>query len=154
VVVGSGHPRARLQSDGLGPGGIHEISEVDDAERAGERAAAVLRQGATAVLRMPASIAPGAAPALLEAMARAAAACVTASRPGAIALVGGETAHAVLRALAQPYIRVTRALEPLIVGGELVGGALAGMPVVTKGGSAGEPGALVHAVEWLAGARP
>jgi hypothetical protein len=38
------------------------------------------------------------------------------------------------------------------VGGEFVGGRLAGTPVVTKGGSAGDASSLVRAVEWLGNA--
>jgi uncharacterized protein YgbK (DUF1537 family) len=152
VVIGSAHPAARLQGEALGPESLHEISAPGEAERTGVRAAAALRRGATAVLQPPAEIGPGAGPALLEAMARAVVACVAAGRPGALVLVGGETAHTVLRALAQPCIRVVHTLGPLIVGGELVGGALAGTPLVTKGGSAGEPRSLARAVAWLAGA--
>jgi uncharacterized protein YgbK (DUF1537 family) len=152
VVVGSAHPMARRQSDAFGAEAIHELALREDPERTGRRAAAVLQHGATAVLRMPAEIDPGAAAPWLERMARAVVSCAAVGRPGAVALVGGETAYAVLRALAQPCIRVVHTLGPLVVGGELVSGALVGTPVVTKGGSAGDARSLVRAVEWLAGA--
>jgi uncharacterized protein YgbK (DUF1537 family) len=153
VVVGSMHPSARRQSEAVAPpGAVHELSGREDAERTGSRAAATLARGAVAVLRTPAEIGPGEGARLLDAIARAVVSCVGGCRPGAVALVGGETAHAVLRALGQPGIRIVAALEPLLVGGALVGGALAGTPVVTKGGSSGDARALARAVAWMAGA--
>jgi uncharacterized protein YgbK (DUF1537 family) len=152
VVVGSAHPTARLQSEALGCERIYEIADGEGGAAAGRRAAAAFSGGAPAVLCMPAEIGAGAGPGLLASMGGAVAACVEASAPGALVLVGGETAHAVLQALAQPGIRVVHALGPLIVGGEFVGGRLAGTPVVTKGGSAGDASSLVRAVEWLGNA--
>jgi uncharacterized protein YgbK (DUF1537 family) len=102
------------------------------------------------VLCTPPDVSVGSSAQVLEALASAVVACVASRRPGALALVGGETAHAVLRALAQPAIRVITALEPLIVGGELAGGPLGGTPVVTKGGSSGDPGSLARALAWMA----
>lgn len=154
VVVGSAHPSARRQSEAIGaPAAVYDLSADEDAERTGARAAATLARGAAAVLRTPAAIGRGDGPGLLDAMARAVVSCVGRCRPSGVALVGGETAHGVLRALAQPGIRVVAALEPLLVGGELVGGALGGTPVVTKGGSSGDPRSLARAVAWMAGAR-
>jgi uncharacterized protein YgbK (DUF1537 family) len=150
VLVGSTHPSARRQSDVIAaPGAVYELSAGEDAERTGVRAAATLARGAVAVLRTPAEIEAGEGARWLTAMGRAVVSCVGSCRPGAMALVGGETAHAALRALGQPGIRVLAGLEPLVVGGELVGGALAGMPVVTKGGSSGDARALTRALAWM-----
>jgi uncharacterized protein YgbK (DUF1537 family) len=150
VVVGSTHPSARRQSEVIAaPAAVCELSAREDAERTGARAAALLARGAVAVLRTPAEIEAGEGARWLTAMGRAVASCVGSCRPGALVLVGGETAHAALRGLRQPGIRVRAGLEPLIVGGELVGGALAGMPVVTKGGSSGDARALVRALAWM-----
>jgi len=150
VVVGSTHPSARRQSEMIAaPAAVYELSAREDGERTGEQAAAVLARGAVAVLRTPAEIGAGEGARWLTAMGCAVVSCVGSCRPGAMVLVGGETAHAALRALRQPGILVRAGLEPLIVGGELVGGALAGMPVVTKGGSSGDARALVRALAWM-----
>jgi uncharacterized protein YgbK (DUF1537 family) len=150
VVVGSMHPSARRQSEALAaPAAVCELSAREDAERTGVQAAVLLARGTVAVLQTPAEIEAGQGARWLTAMGRAVASCVGSCRPGAMVLVGGETAHAALQALRQPGIRVRAGLEPLVVGGELLGGALAGMPVVTKGGSSGDARALVRALAWL-----
>ena len=101
-----------------------------------------------AVLRTPARVEALAASTLLASMAQAVLSCVRQRRPGALVLVGGETAHAVLRALGQARIRVVAGLAPLVVGGELLGGPLAETPLVTKAGSAGDAETLVRALAW------
>jgi uncharacterized protein YgbK (DUF1537 family) len=79
------------------------------------------------------------------------AACVAAVRPSALLVVGGETAHAVLTALGQPWIRVIEPLDSLVVGGALVEGPLDGVPLVTKGGSSGRADTLCRALAWARG---
>jgi uncharacterized protein YgbK (DUF1537 family) len=146
VVVGSAHPTARLQSEGLGA--TFDLSDREPAAATGARAGAALAAQGLAVLRTPARVEAGAAATLLEGMAQAVVACVRERRPGALVLVGGETAHVVLRALGQGRIRVVAGLAPLVVGGELVGGGLAETPLVTKAGSAGDAETLVRALAW------
>lgn len=148
VVVGSGHPAARAQSAACG---LPVVTAADPAAgaSAGERAAAHLAAGGGAVVAAPAEVAPGAAERVLEAVARAARVCVERARPAGLVVVGGETAEAVLRACQQPWLRVVGTLEPLVVASELVGGALDGTPVVTKGGSSGDAGTIVRALAWI-----
>jgi len=153
VVVGSAHPMARRQRQALDAPTAYVLGDREDAAATGRRAAGTLAAGGTAVLCTPPDVGERDSAQVLDAIARAVVACVAACRPAALALVGGETAHAVLRALEQPAIRVVTALEPLIVGGELAGGALAGTPVATKGGSSGDAGSLARALAWMAAER-
>ena len=153
VVVGSAHPAARRQHQAIDAGAAYVVGDREDADITGRQAAATLAGGATAVLCTPPDVGARDSGRVLEAIARAVASCVADCRPRRLALVGGETAHAVLRALGQPAIRIVTALEPLIVGGELAGGALAGTPLVTKGGSSGDAGSLARALAWMAEGR-
>ncbi len=67
----------------------------------------------------------------------------------ALVLVGGETAYHVLAELGHPRLRVVSAPTPLAVRAVIEDGALAGMPVVTKGGSSGPGDRLTRLVEEL-----
>jgi uncharacterized protein YgbK (DUF1537 family) len=152
VVIGSLHPMARAQADAVAePEAVHEVGAGGRATDVVPPLAARLARGEIAVLRTPVETVPATASVLLAAVGALVCACVAACPPGALVLVGGETAHAVLAAVRQPWIRVIRELGPLIVGGELVGGALAGTPIVTKGGSSGDAASLRQAVAWLEG---
>jgi len=66
-----------------------------------------------------------------------------------VALTGGDTARGVCRALGAHGVVVEREVRPGIPQGRLLGGARAGMPVVTKAGGFGGPDALVEAVRFL-----
>lgn len=143
VVVGSTHPMARQQARMVaGAGAVHEVDQATQADEVAARAHAALRRGESFVLATPSVVAAGSERALLEAMARTAAACLRRHAPAVVALVGGETAFGVLEAAAQPWIRVDGTPAPLVVAGALVGGALDGVSLVTKGGSSGAPGTL------------
>jgi len=69
-------------------------------------------------------------------------------RPGTILLTGGETAIAVLRALAAGGVRLAGQLEPGVALGTLAGGPFDGLVVLTKAGGFGDSDALVRA--WQA----
>lgn len=65
-------------------------------------------------------------------------------RPGFLFVTGGDTADAVLSALDAGGIRLDGEIVPGMVHGRLCGGALNGLPVVTKAGAFGEKDALIR----------
>ena len=73
-----------------------------------------------------------------------------AERVRGMALVGGDTAVAVCRALGATGIEITGEIEPLVPRGVIVGGAYQGLPMVTKAGALGSRRALRDAVGMLA----
>lgn len=122
---------------------------------AGRRAAALLRDGVTPVLRLLVPPDPSGTrsrgPRLDERAARALAlACRTAidlATPAGLLLTGGLTARACLLALGVSGLRLEREPLPGIAAGTAVGGAWNGRPVITKAGGFGAPDAmrrLVH----------
>jgi uncharacterized protein YgbK (DUF1537 family) len=78
----------------------------------------------------------------------AASARLARTRPATLLLTGGETAIAVLRALAVDGLRLTGELEPGLALGTLAGGPHDGLVVMTKAGGFGDVDALVRA--WKA----
>ena len=66
-------------------------------------------------------------------------------------LVGGETAFHVFAGLGHPRLAIDALPAPLAVRATLLDGPLAGMPIVTKGGSSGSHDRLVGLV---GGGRP
>jgi uncharacterized protein YgbK (DUF1537 family) len=74
---------------------------------------------------------------VLAAMREAATAALERARPGAMLLIGGETAFHVLAGLGHPRLEIEAAPAPLAVRATILDGTFAGMPIVTKGGSSG-----------------
>jgi uncharacterized protein YgbK (DUF1537 family) len=117
---------------------------------AGRRAAALLREDVTPVLRLV--VQPGAdgvlsrGPRLDERAARllARAVCVAVQRetPSGLFLTGGSTARAALLALGVDGLRLEREPLPGIAAGVAFGGAWDGRPVITKSGGFGAPDAI------------
>ncbi len=70
---------------------------------------------------------------------------------GALVLVGGDTAVAVTDRLGAQGIKILAEIEPYIPLGELVGGAFAGLPVVTKAGGFGNIQSLIAILRYLGG---
>jgi uncharacterized protein YgbK (DUF1537 family) len=139
------------------------------ATAAGRRAAALLREDVTPVVRLV--VPPGAdgrhsrGLRLDERAARALArACQTATdhtTPGGLFLTGGSTARACLLALGVSGLRLEREPLPGIAAGVALGGAWDGRPVITKAGGFGAPDAIRRLVRprspqriSLASARP
>ncbi|HEY2387877.1 MAG TPA: four-carbon acid sugar kinase family protein [Candidatus Binatia bacterium] len=60
----------------------------------------------------------------------------------ALVLVGGETTHAVLGALGATALAVYGRIAPLVTVGAIGDGEAAGLPVIVKGGSGGDPDVL------------
>jgi uncharacterized protein YgbK (DUF1537 family) len=148
IVVGSTHPMARQQARVIAAAApVYEVDEAALAEEIAARTEPALRGGGTVVLATPPRMASGTERALLAAMGRVAAACLRRHAPGVLAIVGGETAFGVLRAAGQPWIHVESTPAPLVATGTLVGGALDGVVLVTKGGSSGVPETLRDAVD-------
>jgi hypothetical protein len=89
---------------------------------------------------------------LLAGFADAVHSVIAAIRPAGLFLSGGDTALAVLDRLGARGIRLECEIGSGLVFGRLVGGAMQGMPVVTKAGAFGPPDALLKLKDALAGA--
>ncbi|MCG6929087.1 MAG: four-carbon acid sugar kinase family protein [Desulfofustis sp.] len=83
---------------------------------------------------------------LMERFAAVAATCVTAIRPEALFLTGGDTAEAVLKHIGCKAILLHREVLPGLVQGSLCGGSLGGATVVTKAGAFGREDTLERLV--------
>jgi uncharacterized protein YgbK (DUF1537 family) len=75
---------------------------------------------------------------------------LAASGVGALVLVGGDGALAVLARLGAQGVRIERAVVEGVPAGTVRGGVLDGVTVVTKAGGFGHPGTLRDVVEQLA----
>lgn len=148
IVSGSAHPVARAQMRHAADAGLVHATEVDprDPGPAVAQASAALRAGRHAALCAPGTPHAGGRGDLLEGLAAALQAVVTRACPRALVLIGGETAFHVLAALDDPRLWVERSPAPLAVRATLLDGPLAGLPVVTKGGSSGPPERLAELV--------
>lgn len=73
---------------------------------------------------------------------------------GALVLIGGETAYAVLAAVQVERIAIYGRMAPLIPFGEIANGPCAGLRVVTKGGSGGDVDALARILGAVSRLRP
>jgi len=76
---------------------------------------------------------------------------MAAARPANLFLTGGDTADAVLRAIGAAGIRIKGEIVVGVVQGELFGGPLDGLPVVTKAGAFGQKDTLVAVHEYWQG---
>lgn len=85
--------------------------------------------------------------AILAGLAELAAGVIRARPPDGLFLSGGDTAHAVLQAIGAAGIRLCSEPVPGLISGTLLGGRMAGRPVVTKAGAFGETDALVQTSE-------
>jgi uncharacterized protein YgbK (DUF1537 family) len=136
VVAGSQHPATRAQVAALRHAGVAGAS-IDEADGAG-RVTAALRAGRSAFLTTP--DAPAADRAEVAARTAARVADVLAlARPGLLALVGGQTAHAVLRRLDARRLDLAGAPADGLAAGELALAAGPPLPVLTKAGGFGPP---------------
>lgn len=73
---------------------------------------------------------------------------------GALVLVGGDGAAAVLDRLGTHRVRIESAVAPGVPLGRVVGGAADGLRLVTKSGGFGDAGTLTHIVDRLTGPAP
>jgi len=120
------------------------------APAAGRRAAVLLRQDVTPVVRLVVGPDPDGARSrgtrlderAARALARACRAAVERERPGGLFLTGGSTARACLLALGVAGLRLEREPLPGIAAGVALGGVWDGRPVITKSGGFGAPDAI------------
>jgi uncharacterized protein YgbK (DUF1537 family) len=147
VACGSAHPVATAQVGRLTERlGVPACEAGADARGTGVLAAGILAASGVAVL------APSGEPVRrpverTERLADTVAAVIAARRPRTLILIGGETAYHCLRALGDAPLEVLGRPWPLVVAGRVHGGALGGMRVLSKGGSAGDEDALVQMVQ-------
>jgi len=88
--------------------------------------------------------------AVLEMLSAGALAVLQEGVPGAIVLIGGETAHHLLARLGHPRLVIESAPAALVVRATIADGRLAGMALVTKGGSSGPPERLTELLDEVA----
>ena len=151
IVAGSAHPATRAQVEYATARRLIEPLVVDDlgvAGAAGLAAGGLLESGRAVALVAPAEVALAGSTGVLAALRAAALAALARTRPGGLALIGGETAYHVLDGLGHPMLAVESRLCPL-VRTRLMKGPYAGLPLVTKGGSAGAPDLLGAIVRQL-----
>jgi uncharacterized protein YgbK (DUF1537 family) len=148
IVSGSAHPVTRAQLDhavGTGTASVLEAGSPDPPACVAE-VARRLRAGGACCLVAPADPVAGGSAAVLDGIASVTAGVLAGARPVAMILVGGETAYHVLARLGHPRLGVDGAPAPLAVRATILDGALAGMPIVTKGGSSGPPERLAELI--------
>lgn len=151
IVAGSLHPATRAQVDALVAAGVPEVRAGDDGA-----AAAAIEAGRPAVLTPNR---PGRAPsaaarlATAEALAQTAAAVLARRRPDLVAVAGGETLHALFRALEARRLELTGAPAPGLALGDLVSDASPPLTVLTKAGGFGSRDLWVRLLD-LGPARP
>jgi uncharacterized protein YgbK (DUF1537 family) len=85
--------------------------------------------------------------AVLERLSAGALAVLERTAPGAIMVIGGETAHHLLARLGHPRLVIESAPAALVVRTTIADGTLAGMTLVTKGGSSGPPERLAELLD-------
>jgi D-threonate/D-erythronate kinase len=120
------------------------------AVHAGRRAAALLREDLTPVVRLVVSAGSEGGRSrgrrldelAARALARACHVAVSATMPGGLLLTGGSTARACLLALGVSGLRLEREPLPGIAAGVAIGGVWDGRPVITKAGGFGAPDAM------------
>jgi len=148
VVLGSAHPRSLEQlseaRDRLGLQ-VEEVGGEDKACSVGVRAARLLQGGDPVAIVTPSERRTDPTE-LLAAVRRAVTSCLGRVRPRGMALIGGETAFEVLAGLDYPPLQIEGRPAPLVVRGRLLAGACHDVPILTKGGSAGDRGMLVRMV--------
>jgi uncharacterized protein YgbK (DUF1537 family) len=133
-----GRPTQRVSLSSHGPvlfciGSDHPVT-VEQQRRLGEQ-----RRGAHVVLRIVRDCSG------LEPLRHAVSNC----QPGALFLCGGDTASLVCGALGVHFIELRREFAPGIPEGILHGGALDGIPVLTKSGGFGKPDDLLRIAEYF-----
>ena len=147
IVAGSAHPATRAQLDYAIARGLIESVVVNEPIAAGAEAARRVSAGRHVGLVVPAGQVGGGSGAVLAAIRTAVTAALERIRPGALLLIGGETAFHVLAGLGHPHLEIHAVPAPLAVRATIIDGALAGMPIVTKGGSSGPPERVVDLIE-------
>jgi D-threonate/D-erythronate kinase len=141
VVSGSLHPAARAQTEVLAGAGVVQIHvEAATGEATVAAAAAAIEAGHPAmVTTLPPTdlVTSDARLAVAEALGRAAAGIIARRRPDLIVVVGGDTLHALFRALGAARIELTGAPASGLALGDLVVADGTALPLLTKAGGFG-----------------
>ncbi|MCS6952172.1 MAG: four-carbon acid sugar kinase family protein [Bryobacterales bacterium] len=137
LMIGSTHPVTAAQVEAL----VQSGAVVLDADQLPAARRALMARCPTVVQLEPAQVSTARLSAWRDVI-RECSLC-------GLVLCGGDTALAVCRALAVEGIELEREVVTGIPSGRLVGGPLAGLPVVTKAGGFGGPDALAQAVKFL-----
>jgi len=157
AVMGSAHPTAHAQVERAAARGLLTPIVVGDGGASPQDAAVAagrcVEAGRAAALVPPAAPVAGGSAQVLAALRSAALAALARARPAGLALIGGETAFQVLDGLGHPPLALEARLSPLVVRSRLTAGPYGGLPLVTKGGSAGAHDLLGAIVRQLGGGR-
>ena len=144
VVSGSAHPATATQLAHLAGARGATVTTIDAFDVAA--AVARLAGGETVCVTAPDGNG-GDSVAVLEMLSAGALAVLERSAPGAIVLIGGETAHHLLARLGHPRLVIESAPAALAVRATIADGTLAGTALVTKGGSSGPPERLAELLD-------
>jgi len=163
VVSGSLHSRARAQCAAAVAAG-RAVEVIVPAAGAPARyasasavASAHLASGRNVILMTPATVGRperDARRAMEDRLAVFAARLVATAPLGALVLIGGETAHAILTAIGTRRLTITGRVAPLIARGEIASGPSTGLALITKGGSGGEADALSRILDTVSQPQP
>ncbi|MGH7893534.1 MAG: four-carbon acid sugar kinase family protein, partial [Candidatus Binatia bacterium] len=149
-VVGSLHPVARDQlaaAEALSSVRVLVVATDAEVRPRGEEAASCIAAGVHVALVTPSV---HACPEGLRLLGEAVRHSLGGGAPAGLVLVGGETAFGVLVSIGVRWLVVEGAPAPLAVRAHVPSGPLAGMPVMTKGGSTGSPERLAELLREVA----
>jgi uncharacterized protein YgbK (DUF1537 family) len=142
VVAGSRHPATRAQVDALEASGSAGARLDGAREPDLAKVVAALRAGKPAFLSINAGL-EGAAQDIAARLAGAVKRVLAEVSPALLVLTGGETAHAVMRALAAHRLELTGAPSSGLALGRLVVDSTSTIPILTKAGGFGPPDLFV-----------
>lgn len=142
VVAGSRHPATRAQMDALEAAGSAGVRLSGAREPELATVVAALRAGKPAFLSIHAGL-EGSRHAIAARLAAAAKTVLAQASPALLVLTGGETAQAVLRALAASGLEITGAPGSGLALGRLVINPASILPILTKAGGFGAPDLFV-----------
>lgn len=142
VVAGSRHPATRAQVDALEAAGAAgaRLDATGDPDLA--EVVAALRAGTLAFLSTTAGL-EGTAQDIAARLASAVRTVLAEISPALLALTGGDTARAVMRALAARRLELTGAPASGLALGRLVVDSMSTIPILTKAGGFGAPDLFV-----------
>lgn len=142
VVAGSRHPATRAQVDALEASGAAGVRLGGAHEPDLAKVVAALRDGKPAFLSTTAGL-EGTAQDIAARLASAVKAVLANASPALLVLTGGETAHAVMRALAARRLELTGAPASGLALGRLIVDSTSTIPILTKAGGFGAPDLFV-----------
>lgn len=142
VVAGSRHPAARAQIDALEAAGAAGARLEDAREPDLAKVVAAIRAGKPAFLSIHEGL-NGAAQDVAARLAAAAKTVIAGASPAVLALIGGDTARAVVRGLAASHVELSGAPAGGLALGRLVFDSDPPIPLLTKAGGFGAPDLFV-----------